>query len=368
LGCLATRQTDGEDHLPVALRFGRIEVRPDQRQVLVDGRGAPIAARAYDVLWALIQHRDRVISKSELLDCVWPGVVVEEHNLHTQVSSLRKVIGAVAIATIPGRGYRFVAIADSDIEQQPTDADGDGATPGIVPTEAAATPFRKLNDNLPATLTPLLGRVEDLAALHGLIDQHRLVTIIGAGGMGKTTVAQHLIASRRGSYRHGVCSVELTTIVDAEVLPSAIGRAIGVHVGDGEPLAGLCNALRPLTMLVALDSAEQVVDGLAHVVQAVLDRAPALRFVVTSQAPLKLAAEHTYRIGALAVPQGPLPAAQALEFGAVALFTERAQAADARFSLSETNAPAVIDLCGQLDGMPLAIELAASRAPSAVRS
>ena len=221
----------------------------------------------------------------------------------------------------------------------------------------------KLQDNLPATLTPLLGRAEDLAALRELIDQHRLVSIIGAGGMGKTTVAHHLTASRQGGYRHGVCWVELATVANAEMLPAAIGRAIGVNIGDGEPLAGLCNALRPLTMLVALDNAEQVVDGMARVVQAVLDQAPGLRFIVTSQAPLKLAAEHTYRIGALAVPQGPLPAAQALEFGAVALFTDRAQAADARFSLSETNAAAVIDLCRQLDGLPLAIELAASRAP-----
>jgi predicted ATPase/DNA-binding winged helix-turn-helix (wHTH) protein len=412
LGCLATRQTDGEEHLPVAMRFGQIEVRPDQRQVLVDGRVIPIAARAYDVLWALIQHRDRVLTKSELLDCVWPGVVVEEHNLHTQVSSLRKVIGALAIATIPGRGYRFVAAADSDFEQHATDADGDGATAGIALAEAGGTPSaermssidreadfavldlggdcaaaatalklsagvsrsqaplsaatpesRGLKDNLPATLTPLIGRLEDLAALLELIERHRLVSIIGAGGMGKTTVAQHLTASRQGSYRHGVCWVELATIVDAELLPSAIGRAIGVHIGNGESLAGLCNALRPLTMLVALDSAEQVVDGLARVVQAVLDRAPGLRFIVTSQVPLKLSAEHTYRIGALAVPQGPLPAVQALKFGAVALFAERAQAADARFSLSETNAPAVINLCRHLDGMPLAIELAASRAP-----
>jgi DNA-binding winged helix-turn-helix (wHTH) protein len=101
------------------MRFGRIEVRPDQRQVLVDGRPVAMAARAYDVLWALIQHRDRVVSKHELLDQVWPGVIVEEHNLHTQVSSLRKVIGDKAIATIPGRGYRFVGVADSDAEQKP---------------------------------------------------------------------------------------------------------------------------------------------------------------------------------------------------------------------------------------------------------
>jgi TolB-like protein len=98
------------------MRFGAIEVRPDQRQVLVGGQAVAISARAYDVLWALIQHRDRVVTKDELLDWVWPGVVVEEHNLHTQVSSLRKLIGAKAIATIPARGYRFVAVQDSAVE------------------------------------------------------------------------------------------------------------------------------------------------------------------------------------------------------------------------------------------------------------
>jgi DNA-binding winged helix-turn-helix (wHTH) protein len=86
------------------MRFGRLELRPDQRQVRVDGRPVAMAARAYDVLWALVQHRDRVVTKNELLDWVWPGVIVEEHNLHTQVSSLRKIIGTAAIATIPGRG------------------------------------------------------------------------------------------------------------------------------------------------------------------------------------------------------------------------------------------------------------------------
>jgi adenylate cyclase len=103
--------------MPAAIRFGRIEVRPDQRQVLVDGLVVAIAARAYDVLWTLIEHRDRVFTKGELLDVVWPGLMVEEHNLHTHVSLLRKLIGANAIATVPGRGYRFVACLDSDLDR-----------------------------------------------------------------------------------------------------------------------------------------------------------------------------------------------------------------------------------------------------------
>ena len=350
------------------LRFaGRYELQPQQRRVLVDGKPASLSARAFDLLLELAKRPGDLRSKNELIEAVWPGLMVEDGKLAKQIAALRNVLGADVIITIPGRGYRFTAPIEGGRSAAPAALRVPAplaATRSSTTLPVAAAPEApKLQNNLPATLTPLLGRAEDLAALRELIDQHRLVSIIGAGGMGKTTVAQHLTASRQGSYRHGVCWVELATIANAEALPATIGRAIGVHIGDGEPLAGLCDALRPLTMLVALDNAEQVVDGVARVVQAVLDQAPALHFIVTSQSPLKLAAERIYRIGALAVPQGPLPATQALEFGAVALFTERAQAADARFSLSETNAPAVIDLCRQLDGLPLAIELAASRVP-----
>src|SRR5213076_2436888 len=147
----------------------------------------------------------------------------------------------------------------------------------------------KLQTHLPATLLPLFGRDEDLAALNELIERHRLISIVGAGGMGKTSVALHLTAQRQAAYAHGVCWVELATVTDPRALPAAIATAIGVPTGVGDPVVGLCGALMPLTMLVALDNVEQVVDGVASVVQAVLDRAPAVRFIVTSQAPLKLA-------------------------------------------------------------------------------
>jgi DNA-binding winged helix-turn-helix (wHTH) protein len=98
--------------LATAYRFGRVQVRPAERQVLVDGEAVGLVGRAYDLLLALIDRRDRVVTKGELLDLVWPGVVVEEHNLHTQVSAVRRIIGRGAIATIAGRGYRFVAPAD----------------------------------------------------------------------------------------------------------------------------------------------------------------------------------------------------------------------------------------------------------------
>ncbi|MFT3957203.1 MAG: adenylate/guanylate cyclase domain-containing protein [Piscinibacter sp.] len=344
-----------------SLRFaGRYELQPHERRLLVDGEPAAIGARAFDLLVELARQPGLLRTKNDLLQTVWPGVVVEEGNLATQISTLRKVLGGDVIATIPGRGYRFTARIEAGTA--PPAAATSPAPPGPPPAQAPA-PAAQLQTNLPAALPHLVGRSEDMAALGELIAQHRLVSIVGAGGMGKTTLALHLTANRQAAYAHGVCWVELATVTDAEALPAAIAAAIGVGIGSGDPLKGLCGALAPLTMLLTLDNAEQVVDGVARLAQAVLDKAPGVRLVVTSQAPLKLASEMVYRIGPLTVPQGPLPAAQALGFSAVALFADRARMADARFVLTDANAPAVIELCRQLDGLALAIELAAARAP-----
>lgn len=357
-----------------SLRFGdgRFELQPHQRRLLVDGAPAPLGARAFDLLIELVRQPGALRTKNELLEAVWTGVVVEEGNLTMQISTLRKIVGGDVIATIPGRGYRFTGrVHSGDDANGPapgaTESPGAAATHATPPAPAQEAP--RLQTNLPATLPHMVGRSDDLAALHELVAQHRLVSIIGAGGMGKTTVALHLAAERQQGeqgqrgYRHGVCWVELATVTDAAALPSAIAAAIGVRPGNGEPLAGLCAALMALEMLVVLDNAEQVANGVAQVVQALLDKAPRLRFVVTTQVPLRLASEIVYRIEPLLVPRGPLPAAQALSFSAVALFAQRARMADARFELTDANAPAAIELCRQLDGLTLAIELAAARAP-----
>jgi predicted ATPase/DNA-binding winged helix-turn-helix (wHTH) protein len=335
------------------LRFGRFELQAQERRLLAGGKPVALGARAFDLLLALADRPGRLVGKHALMDLVWPGLVVQENNLAAQVSALRKVLGSDVIATIPGRGYRFVAPIESAAAA--SCAARDDASDVV----AASAP----RTNLPAELPALLGRADELQALGALVDKHRLVSVVGAGGMGKSLLTQHLLAARGGAYAQGVCWVELATVSDAAALPGAVAAALGVDGGHGEPLAALIGAIAPLTMLLALDNAEHLLEAVAQLCKALHDSAPGLRLLVTSQAPLRLAAERAFRIGPLAVPQGALAAAQALQFGAVALFTERAQAVDGRFTLTDANVSTVVEVCRALDGLPLAIELAAARAP-----
>ncbi len=356
--------------LAASQRFGpdgRFELQPHERRLLVDGEPAALGARAFDLLLALVAQPGHLLTKHELLDRVWPGVVVEENNLATQISSLRKVLGGEVITTIPGRGYRFSAALHGLNGHEPRPATLFGheepAAPAALPAVDSPAQAPAPPTNLPRELTPLRGREDDVAALGSLIERHRLVSLVGPGGIGKTLLALHLLDARRTAYPHGVCLVELATVSDAAALPAAVAAALGVRVGSGDPLEGLCGSVAPLSLLVVLDNAEQLVEGVAQLAQALLQAAPGLRVLVTTQVPLKLAAENVFRLGALAVPDTPLPATQALTFGAVGLFAERAQAADARFALTDANAAAAIEICRALDGLPLAIELAAARAP-----
>ena len=341
------------------LRFGRFELQPRERRLLVDGQPAALGGRAFDLLLALAERPGQLVSKRVLIDLVWPEVVVEENNLPAQVSALRRVLGDDAIATIPGRGYRFAAHIESPATATSPNGSSAPAPRGIgSDTPIAETP----RTNLPGALPALVGRAEDLFELSALVDVQRLVTIVGPGGIGKSLLAQHLLHARRGDYPQGVCWVELTPL-DATALASAVAASLGVYLGGGEPLASLIGAVAPLKMLLALDNAEHMLGDVAHLCQALHDGAPDLRIVVTSQAPLRLSAERVFRIGPLAVPPAIVPAAQAQQFGAVALFVDRAQAMDRQFALTDRNAGPVIELCRALDGLPLAIELAAARAP-----
>ena len=333
------------------LRFGRFELQAHERRLLIDGRPAALGARAFDLLLALAERPGRLVDKASLMELVWPGLVVQENNLAAQMSALRKVLGEGVVATVPGRGYRFVARLESALAEPPR--------PASTPVERV----RLLRTNLPAELTPLVGRDADLAALGALLDRHRLVSVVGAGGIGKSLLTQHALAARRDAYEHGVCWIELAGVGDAAALPGAVAAALGVHGGQGDAMVALGAAVSPLSMLGALDNAEHLLPDVAAFAGQLHDAAPGLRLVVTSQAPLRLAAEQVFRIGPLAVPDPGVPAPEALGCGAVALFAQRARALDRHFEVSAANVAAVAEICRALDGLPLAIELAAARAP-----
>ena len=330
-------------------RFGEVEVFPVERQLTVAGRQVGVGARAFDVLLALIEHRDRLVARNELLDLVWGDAAVEPNNLDVQIGVLRKLLGPQTIATIPGRGYRFSARVE---ESMP-----------LVRPVATVVPVTLNRTNLPEQLPPLIGRDDDLRTVGDLIADHRIVTVVGAGGIGKSCFAQQLLHERRDKYRHGVCWIELAAINDASSLPSAIAAGLGIHLASGEPAALLAVALAPLELLIGLDNAEHLATDAGRLVEALVAASREVRILITSQVPLHVKDEQVVRLGALSVAPADARAEEALAYGAVDLFVQRACAVDPNFSFNDGNASTVVRLCQRLDGLPLAIEFAAARAP-----
>jgi predicted ATPase/DNA-binding winged helix-turn-helix (wHTH) protein len=332
----------------VSYQFDRFKLLPGERQLLVNGEPAKLGGRAFDLLLALIERRERTVTRSELFDVVWPGRVVEDHNLQVQVLTLRKLLGPRAIATIPGRGYRFAApLAEAAAPAPERSAPAAGA--------AGAS------SNLPADLIALHGRVADIATVCGMLAEHRLVTLAGSGGIGKTRLAQAVAHQLQPRFADGVWMTELAPLRDGALIADNVARALGLAGGDRVFDAHrVAKALSSLSLLLVLDNCEHLIDAASLFAEQIVRAAPKLRVLATSQVPLHVGGEHVFRLGALALP--PRSAAeQALQYGAVSLFVERARAADRRFVLNDGNAAAVIDICRRLDGIPLAIELAAAR-------
>jgi predicted ATPase/DNA-binding winged helix-turn-helix (wHTH) protein len=323
-------------------QFPPYRLLPAQRQLFSGDVPVKLGGRAFDMLVALVERRQRTVGKPELMDLVWPRLVVEENNLQVQVVALRKLLGHAAIATVPGRGYRFTL---------PVVAEGEAAS-------GDATAPRGL---LSAALPALFGRDDDLRTLGRMLEPPGLVTVAGPAGIGKTRLAQ--AAARASSRPGGAWWVDLASLADPALVPQAVAQALGART-DGAPdfMAAVLKVLPQQPALLVLDNAEHLLGSVADLVARLRAAAPQLTLLVTSQEILHLADEQVFRPEPLALPDGDDPERLAAS-GAVALFVARAQAADRRFELSADNRATVADICRRLDGIPLAIELAAARVP-----
>jgi predicted ATPase/DNA-binding winged helix-turn-helix (wHTH) protein len=326
-----------------AYRFGRFELRPAQRLLLADGAPLPVGARAFDLLLALVVERDRVVSHDELLARVWPGMVVEENNLRQHVSALRKLLGAQALATVPGRGYRFTLPLE------------EGRAPLAAPPAAGL--------GLPANKPTLIGREDDLAAVLKLLADTPLLTLVGAGGVGKTRMALE-VADRVGAdFADGVCFVELASVTDPTLVVRTVATMLDVHEEATRPLQDtVLDVLRRRRMLLILDNCEHLIERCASFAEQVLRHSAGTRTLATSREALGVPGEVAWRLPSLrTAPLDTGSIEDFLAFPASRLFVERAQAGAPAFRVTATNLGAAARVCHQLDGIPLALELAAAR-------
>ena len=359
------------------LQLGRVRVLPAERRLLIDGENAPVGSRAFDLLIALIERRDRVVTKDELLDVVWPHVVVEENNLQVHVSALRKLLGPEAIATVPGRGYRFCLPVPGDADDAaPSPAAASEATESNASSPATSAPAVSARaasapasdgcgpaTNLPSRLPALYGREGDLKDVQALLAANGLVSIVGPGGIGKTRLAQAAAHAACARHMHGAWMVELASIGNPSLVIPTIAQTLHITLpGRAPELEELIAALRGQDLLLVLDNCEHVLEAVGRFAAALLAEAPQARLLCTSQELLRLPDERLFRLAPLAIPSvTDADARTATEFGAVQLFVERVRSTDDAFEVTPANVAAIVDVCTQLDGIALALELAAAR-------
>lgn len=332
-------------------RFAAFRFFPGLQRLLRDDDHVNLSPRAMSVLAALIEHHGELVTKDDLLNEVWRGTSIDENNLVTHISTLRKILGRSAIATIHGKGYRFAAA----VEQLPARVGSED------PAEAQQNQANPAT-NLPKHLTRLIGRDVQTVELKSLISQNRLVTLAGPSGIGKTRLAVDLGRRLKEVFPGGVLLIDLAPLNDSARVASAAATALGVQLRGGDSsVESIAAAIGQRCALLIFDNCEYLASAVAELIEGLLLRAPGLSVLATSQEILRLSAEQIYRLSALELP--PSTATEISGFGAVELFLERARAVDPSFRLNEGNAAIVAEICRGLDGIPLALEMAAARVP-----
>lgn len=332
--------------------FGSFRLSTSNRILFEGDRVVRLGSKAIEILIALIERAGELVSKRDLLDVAWPDTLVVEANLTVQVAALRRALGEDEaanqyIVNVPARGYRFVAPIKISEEEDST----------------AAQPPSPDSHNLPAQLTRLVGRSEALQSIKRRLADGRLVSVVGPPGVGKTSIALRVAETILPQFRHGVWFVDLSSINDASLIPSAIASALPIDVRSSDILSGIAEALRHKNLLLVFDNCEHLIDGVAATAAKLLRGGSDIKVLATSREPLRIEGEQVFRLPPLDVPPTStmLCSKEAIAYPAVQLFVERAAAIVNDFTLTDANAAFAAQICRELDGNPLAIEVAAAR-------
>lgn len=332
------------------LAFGEFELAPAARALWRAGAPVKVGSRALDILIALASRPGEVLSKDELTRLVWRGAAIDETALRVGVSGARKALGEGGeqyITTVPGRGYCFV------LDVAPTAKSGaQAAVRGPLTTQ-----------RLPPRIERIVGRDALIDSVSQQLMRRRLLSMVGPGGIGKTTVALAVAARVQGSF-DAIAFVDLAPIEDAGQMAAGVAAALGLNLRPQEdPIDEICAAVEGRRILLLLDNCEHLVDRTASFVEALLGQAPGVTVLATTREVLRAAGEWVHQLSPLeAPPSSPqLSAQEARRYPAVEMFEDRAAFALGGYALDDEDAPYVADICRRLDGIALAIELATGR-------
>ncbi len=331
--------------------FGPFRLMPERQSLFRGETIVTLGGRALDILQALVERPGEIVSKRELIARAWPATHIAESNLKVNINALRRALGEAPdapryIATIVGRGYRFIAPVEAF---------------GANPPNAGFDPDPVPRHNLPTATTRLHGRAEVMAAVREDIVRSRLVSITGPGGAGKTTLALAVAEDLVASFEDGVWLVDLARLRDPLLVADAVASAVGLSTHARDRIAALQSHLKHRRMLLVLDNCEHLIEAAAEAAEQIVAGTSAVSILTTAREPLRLMGERVRRLSGLEVPpkDKALTAAESMAFAAVHLFVDRASDRVDTFILSDAEAPAAAEICRRLDGLPLAIELAA---------
>jgi predicted ATPase/DNA-binding winged helix-turn-helix (wHTH) protein len=337
--------------------FGPYRLIAHQRVLVRDQTPIPLGSRAFDLLVRLVESAGEVVSKEELMAAAWGDTIVEEANLRVHVAALRKALGENGrfITNVPLRGYSFIAPVRTSDAAGPERSRTKEGQAGVSRSEVRA--------GLPETIKRVIGRKEDLERIEASLRSERLVTITGAGGVGKTTVAIAAAKPLARAFRDGALLVELGALTDPKLVPSTFACALGESVAADIPADVLVGLLEEKELLVVIDNCEHVIDAAAHLIESILQGTTRVKILATSREALRAEGECLYRLPSLGLPVETMTAAETFESPAATLFLERASAVADGLEVAESDAPCLTEICRRLDGIPLALELAAGLVP-----